>query len=373
MKFLITLIGALLLFAGCSYQQKQPPLKPQPAEQVLTTTQTAYKNFIIAGFYPYWEQSKFPPQIAIDNNISMVYHAFVWPNKDGELVVPKNFENKEIVNICKTNNIKPIISVGGGATSTFFSTVLNNPILFDKFTSQLIDFIKTNHYDGIDIDWEFPKSTNDTLSLNNFVKTLRESLGDNFIISIDLPYANYTGRYFDIGFLQSYANYFVIMTYDYAGSWSPLSGYNAPLKKGFCNFHDIQKTIEYWLARGIRPKKMLLGIPFFGRAFTANEPCQEFSKSYAIAYRNILSLLNNENYQYFWDFMTKTPYLVNKNNKLYLSFDDLLSISDKLRFAYEMDLGGIAIWEITQDIVNDKHTLLRQISQIVKNNQLLNY
>ncbi len=368
---LLTLIIALLLIAGCSYQQKTTEFAQlQPA--VEKKIQTKPVNFLIMGFYPYWEQSKFPPQITINNDINMVYHAFIWPNKDGELIVPKNFENKEIISISKKINVKPIVSVGGGATSTYFSTVLNNPVLFDKFTSQLIDFIKTNHYDGIDIDWEFPKSTTDTLSLNNFVKTLRESLGNNFIISIDLPYANYTGRYFDIDFLKPLVNYFIVMTYDYAGGWSSISGYNAPLKSGFCNSHDIQKSIEYWLARGVESKSMLLGIPFYGRAFNADEPCQEFNKSHAATYRNILSLLKNDDYQYFWDFMTKTPYLVNKKNKIYYSFDDLSSISDKIRYAFVMNLGGVAIWEITQDIVDNKHTLLQEIAQIVKNNQLLN-
>jgi chitinase len=37
-----------------------------------------------------------------------------------------------------------------------------------------------------------------------------------------------------------------------------------------------------------------------------------------------------------------------------------------------MNLGGVAIWEITQDIVNNHHTLLPDIAQTVKNNELLN-
>jgi len=369
MKFL-TLIIALVMLAGCSYTpnistyvQQQPVIEQKPAR---------VSTFLIAGFYPYWEQSKFPPQIAITNNIDVLYHAFVWPDKNGNLFVPKNFENKEIINIAKSKNIKVLLSVGGGNTSQSFSTVLSNKDLFYKFAYQLINFVVKNNYDGVDIDWEFPKNINDEYNLNKFVEFLRQNLGDNYTISIDLPFANYSGRYFDIDFLKNIVNYFVVMTYDYSGSWSRISGYNAPLTSGFCNSHDIQKSIEYWLARGVKPKSMLLGIPFYGRAFNSDEPCQEFNQSFAATYRNILSLLKNEDYQYFWDFMTKTPYLVNKKDKIYYSFDDPSSINAKIRYAFEMNLGGVAIWEITQDIVNNHHTLLPDIAQTVKNNELLN-
>jgi len=370
MKFL-TLIIALALLAGCSYQQPkvsevvvpQPALVSQPQKPI---------NFQIVGFYPYWEQKKFPPCVAINDNINLLYHAFVSVDKNGNLVVPKNFDNKEIIDIAKNKNIKVILSVGGGNTSSYFSSVLNNPLLFQNFADQLVNFIQKNKYNGVDIDWEFPKNSNDSLNLNKFVQFLRQSLGNDYIISVDLPYANYTGRYFDIDFLKHFVNYFIVMTYDYAGAWSHISGYNAPLKSGFCNTHDIQKSIEYWLARGVDSKKIFLGIPFYGRAFNADEPCQEFNQSYAATYRNILSLLKNENYQYFWDFMTKTPYLVNKKDKIYYSFDDSSSINDKIRYAFQMNLGGIAIWEITQDIVDNHHLLLPEIVQTIKNNQLLN-
>jgi len=370
MKFL-TLIIALVLLAGCSYQQPKvfEVVAPQPA--LINQTQES-TNFLVAGFYPYWGQSKFPPQIAINNSINVLYHAFVWPDRDGNLVVPKNFDNKEVVDIAKNKNIKVILSVGGGNTSSYFSSVLNNPSSFQNFGDQLINFIKKNKYDGVDIDWEFPKNSTDTSNLNKFVQFLRQSLGNDYIISVDLPYANYSGRYFDIDFLKNFVNYFVVMSYDYSGAWSSISGYNAPLKSGFCNTHDIQKSIEYWLARGIDSKKILLGIPFYGRAFDADGPCQEFNQSFAATYRNILSLLKNENYQYFWDFMTKTPYLVSKKNKIYYSFDDPSSINYKVLYAFRMNLGGIAIWEITQDIVDNHHLLLPEIVQTIKNNQLLN-
>lgn len=367
---LLALILALLLLAGCSYQQQVTEILPfqQPAIQ---PTQKNLSKFLVTGFYPYWEQSKYPPDIAISDGISLLYHAFVWPDNNGNLVVPKRFNNKEVINAAESKKIKVIVSVGGGNTSNYISSVLSNPQLSTKFASQLINFVKENNYSGIDIDWEFPKNPTDATNLDNFVQFLKQNLGKSYIISIDLPYSNYSGRYFDIDFLKNYVNYFVVMTYDYSGAWSRISGYNAPLKSGFCNSHDIQKSVEYWLARGVESKSMLLGIPFYGMAFNADEPCQEFDKSYTATYRNILSLLKNDNYQYFWDFMTKTPYLVNKKDKIYFSFDDPSSIADKIKYAFKMNLGGVAIWEITQDIVNDHHILLSEIARTVKNISLL--
>ncbi|MGB9755600.1 MAG: glycoside hydrolase family 18 protein [Desulfurella sp.] len=368
---LLALVLALFLIAGCSYQQNFTKVLPSQQPAIKVITQKSSSKFIIVGFYPYWEQSKYPPDVAISDNINLLYNAFVWPDSSGNLVIPKKFKNKEVINAAENKNIKVILSVGGGNTSNYISNVLNNPQLFTKFASQLVNFVKENNYSGIDIDWEFPKNSTDTANLDNFVQFLRQNLGSSYIISIDLPYSNYFGRYFDIDFLKNYVNYFVVMTYDYSGAWSRISGYNAPLKSGFCNPHDIQKSVEYWLTRGIKSKSMLLGIPFYGRAFNADEPCQEFDKSYAATYRNILSLLQNDNYQYFWDFMTRTPYLINKKDKIYYSFDDPSSIADKINYAFKMNLGGVAIWEITQDIINNHHTLLSEIARTVKNIRLL--
>ncbi|HEX13966.1 MAG: glycoside hydrolase family 18 protein [Desulfurella sp.] len=369
MKFL-TLIIALVMLAGCSYTPNISKIVEQ--QPVIEQKTTKVSTFLIAGFYPFWEQKKFPPQIAINDNINLLYHAFVWPDEKGNLIVPKNFDNSEIINIAQNKNIKVLLSVGGGNTSKSFSVVLNNKDLFYKFAYQLINFVVKNNYNGIDIDWEFPKNTDDAYNLNKFVEFLRQNLGENYIINIDLPFSNYSGRYFDIDFLKNFVNYFVVMTYDYSGAWSSISGYNAPLTPGFCNSHSIQKSIEYWLARGVKSKSILLGIPFYGRAFNSDEPCQEFNQSFAATYRNILSLLKSDDYQYFWDFMTKTPYLINKKNRIYYSFDDPSSINAKIRYAFDMNLGGVAIWEITQDIVNNHHTLLPDIAQTVKNNELLN-
>ena len=64
-----------------------------------------------------------------------------------------------------------------------------------------------------------------------------------------------------------------VMCYDYHGKWDKRTGHNAPLhyrpaepeeKKTM----NVEYSIRYLIKRGALPEKTVLGVPFYGRAFT---------------------------------------------------------------------------------------------------------
>ena len=69
------------------------------------------------------------------------------------------------------------------------------------------------------------------------------------------------------------------MTYDFFGGWSNVTGHNAPLYKplnatGLLEEFTVQYAVDYWLQKGADPKKLILGMPLYGRTFTLKDPKQ---------------------------------------------------------------------------------------------------
>lgn len=67
------------------------------------------------------------------------------------------------------------------------------------------------------------------------------------------------------------------MTYDFYGSWTPRSGYHAQLHSTSKDEPSAASIVQYVTSRGFPAKKILLGIPAYGRSFLhASGPGQKF-------------------------------------------------------------------------------------------------
>ena len=51
----------------------------------------------------------------------------------------------------------------------------------------------------------------------------------------------------------------------------------------------------------------------------------------------------------FWDDVAKVPWLYDKENQLMITYDDSESLQWKLNYARTNKLGGLMIWELSQD------------------------
>ncbi|MDA9056245.1 glycosyl hydrolase family 18 protein [Flavobacteriaceae bacterium] len=62
-----------------------------------------------------------------------------------------------------------------------------------------------------------------------------------------------------------------------------------------------------------------------------------------------------------WDDVAKVPYLYNATQKKFISYDDSESIGLKVKYALSQNLGGVMIWELSQDARNSDKGLLDAI------------
>jgi chitinase len=185
------------------------------------------------------------------------------------------------------------------------------------------------------------------------------------------------------------------MTYDFYGSWGD-GGHNAglypnPLNKGAFLGFDCHNSILR--ARSIfPPEKICLGCPFYGRGWAklvkdttnVNAPIVfGISKSGPAltlsggsggepglsCWKDIRDVVGTRGLVRSYDEVSKVPYLHNTTTGETWSYDDPQSVYEKTKYVLDNCLGGIMIWQLSDDVRDGRDSLLDVIINtfLVKN------
>ncbi|KAI0275863.1 glycoside hydrolase superfamily [Russula aff. rugulosa BPL654] len=173
--------------------------------------------------------------------------------------------------------LKVLLSVGGWTYSQDGDfAFVTNPTLRATFVASAIQLIKDYGFDGIDIDFEYPSGTAQGRSFANLLTELRSALdalaksnGDTvpyqLTVAVPAGYENYASL--RVPQMDSALNYWNLMAYDYAGSWSSLADNQANLYGGARTNVSTQQAIKWYLSQGATASKINMGIPLYGRSF----------------------------------------------------------------------------------------------------------
>ena len=232
-----------------------------------------------------------------------------------------------------------------------FSALCKSDENMQKFADDCVAFMEEWGIDGIDLDWEFPglswsgaacDVSCDTDNYVKLVKKLRETFGDKYTIS----YAGYcfdkqtvTGgyRYIDIKEMDKYVDYVNIMAYDFDAAphhHSALSDTRA--------YRDCNRAVNSYLNAGVKPNKLVLGIPFYGRHSFSTSPT-------AISYKNIITLDPKKYRRNKWDATANCPYVQTMDGVFYMGYDNPKSIAVKGNWIRQKGMLGLMYWEYDQD------------------------
>ena len=314
---------------------------------------------VVAGYYPEWRVNIYPPSAIPLQHLTHVIHAFAWPNADGSLSYPAGFLTPvpDLAQRVHAAGKKLLVSFGGATDSAGFAPMAASSTARARFVSNVTAFCLSNGYDGIDIDWEFPANTTDRQNLTLLVQALRthwNQAAPQLMLTMTIGADDWYGKYFDVAALHPLLDWIDVMTYCYYGSWSGMSGHNAPLysdpldpKKAGSADQSIRQY--YHDQRGVPYEKMTLGIPFYGLTYNGTTQLyHSATNGKATFYKNVVPL----NYEYHWDNASWVPYLTSPlNNGTIVPFDDPDSVRLKSMYAKSKGLAGVAIWELSQDVV----------------------
>src|SRR5208337_621573 len=223
----------------------------------------------IVADYGYWSRTQDPPygheQIPY-HKLTHINHAGVSFNADGSLSVPDGFLEPELNKKAHDAGVKVMLLLGGDFDGLDASGAV------DTLVANIAAFAQEHHYDGVDMDWEYPATTEERNFFVKLMKALRESNPD-YTLSIDV--APWGGYGYDLKHLQLSLDYFNIMMYDCAGPWTAHGQLNAPI------FWDPNNPAPYECQPGgsdqeaadiflkhVPGAQLNMGTPFYGYHYT---------------------------------------------------------------------------------------------------------
>ncbi|KAI8320124.1 endochitinase, partial [Martensiomyces pterosporus] len=351
--------------------------------------QAANSNQVIFGYLP-------TGSLNANVDYSKYTHvalAFALPNQDGSLSFDATSSLPGVVANLKKTNTKTLVSIGGWTGSKYFSNILKDNSKRSNFLNSIVSLVKNNGLDGIDIDWEYPghkanpgnsiDPQRDTSNFLAFLKDLRTALnaktGSGKLITLaaaTAPFYGPNGPLSDVSGFAGPVDYINLMTYDINGAWGPRTAPNSPLyynpQPNTGAQVSFDSAIKSWNKAGIPSSKLLGGLAFYGHAFNTkgnmdtSNPVNQYADfsgtpdgdwTYASlrSTQGVLSGPTTANGPWVrnYDPITQTPWLFNHAQKIYVSYDDPVSIKAKRDYTLNNGVAGLMVWAINQDYNNE--------------------
>jgi chitinase len=329
----------------------------------------------LVGDYGYWSKFSRPPYSAAQipfQKLTHVNHAGISFAADGTLFVPDGFIEPELINLAHASGVKVILLAGGD-----FPGVENSGSI-SVLVENLIAFAAQYHYDGIDLDWEFPATTADRRFFVQLMTRLRAA-NSAYILSIDVP--PWGGYGYDLIHLETSLNFFNIMMYDCAGPWTAYGQLNSPI---FWDHHDpapwecqpggsAEEAANIFLKK-VPASQLNMGMPFYGyyytninqlfglcpnAAGTPDQACDDtvLTENYAPF---IKRRINRDGWQTFHDPIAFVPYMLKTDGTDgYITYDDAVSTYLRVWYSdWKRGLGGTFMWSLDADYDGHSQDLL---------------
>lgn len=309
---------------------------------------------IVIGYIPSYQGLKAQVEEIDLSKLSHLTVAFLHPDKTGNFLKTKQpscmfsrysqpLNSTEITHTVQKAHqagVKVIISIGGASypdCAGNWAELLTS----DKRTEvvrNLINFVETFQFDGIDVDLESRMLTevDQRGDFLPFIKELHQQLSSRKK-QLTAATGSYIGGMLPESSLP-YFDYVSIMSYDAIGpTWG-----NAGVEHS--TYEKAKDDVALWLKKGLLKEQLILGLPFYGYGFG------EYKSEYTF-----IELVS--------EFGEKTidSDLIGNNCEScsYITFNSHQTISNKTKLALEQG-EGVMIWELTKD-AKDKNSLLSTV------------
>ncbi|KAF2969308.1 hypothetical protein GQX73_g4255 [Xylaria multiplex] len=280
----------------------------------------------------------------------------------------------------KKKSLQTWISVGGWSfnddtnrpnTRTAFSDMASSAGGRQKFINSLQNFMQSYGFDGVDLDWEYPASDDrggKAVDFGNFpelIAEMRQTFGSSYGISLTLPSSFWYLQHFDVANLQDYVDWFNFMSYDIHGTWDSSNRFTGPYIRPHTNLTEIQDGLSLLWRAGVKPDKVVLGLGWYGRSFTLADPgchtpngiCQFTAgaapgectgSSGTLSNAEIKRILDSGVGVEGYDATAAVKWL-SWNTDQWVSYDDGITLQQKINAANSLCLGGTMIWALDHD------------------------
>ncbi|XP_067211675.1 uncharacterized protein [Linepithema humile] len=365
---------------------------------LLATVQNGIAEHRIVCYYSNWSvyrpgTAKFSPQNINPYLCTHLIYAFGGFTKENTLKPFDKYQDIEKGGYAKftglktyNKNLKTMLAIGGwNEGSSRFSPMVADPARRREFVKNAVKFLRQNHFDGLDLDWEYPAfrdggKPRDKDNYANLVQELREEFEressktgrPRLLLSMAVPAGiEYIDKGYDVPRLNEYLDFINLLSYDYHSAYEPAVNHHSPLypleEDNEYNYDaelTIDHSISHLLEKGASADKLVLGIPTYGRSYTlfnedatdigspADGPGAEGEATREKGYLSYYEICEGVAASDEWEVVQPNPKAMGpyafKGNQ-WVGYDDENIVKLKANYVNEKKLGGIMFWSIDND------------------------
>ena len=287
-----------------------------------------------------------------------------------------------------------LLSVGGWTYSGNFAGLVGTGAEAgsrrERFAETCVRLLEDCGFDGIDIDWEYPKDETEAEGYVQLLKAVRAALdtaqakraGDNtrFLLTVACPAGPWAYRRLKVAEMDQYLDFWNLMAYDYAGSWDGAAGHQANLfpsktDPGSTPFNTAQAVEFYTKTCGVDPAKMVLGMPLYGRAFVGTDgPGGKYTEIGEGSWENGVwdfKALPQSGATEHYDEEIGASWSYDGRTKTLVSYDTQQMVQQKANYVVDGKLGGGMWWESSGDRPVDQGSLVQTLVESIGGVEML--
>jgi GH18 family chitinase len=239
---------------------------------------------------------------------------------------------------CNQNGVNLWIAIGGADNgeqrSARLNAVTGNSTYRSTFITAIVNFAITHNLEGIDVDWEFPKTSGEIANHKQFVVDLRAKInasakpGIKIGVTVGGEYLTSPNHlnYIDATVFAS-ADYVNVMTYDFpVGHPSAGVDHSSVTNTiGSITAWNVQKSVAY--------SKIRMGLPFYGKG-SVDRNANNGGIAFSTIFANNSNAINTNNVT-----ISGTTYYYSGKTQL----------EDKITQGFAKGINGVIVWDMAQD------------------------
>jgi len=334
-----------------------------------TATSAVGAPLWVTGYYAGWRQGRLAPESVDFGAVTHLVHFSVMPRPDGSL--------NAAVNMLTPANVKAAVAAAHGAEKKILFTVggQDTRAAFEGATSDghraafiaaLVQFMRDNGYDGIDVDMEELVAA-DARDYARFIRELRAKLDGitprplltAAVLWQPALFAELAGEFDQIN----------LMTYNLAGPYPGWvvwhsgalfdGGHRFP--SGRANLPSVDGLAQEFLAAGVPKGKLGVGLSFDGYVWSGGEvsrprqswktpPVMKNVPYYTLAETYHIKEFDQASPGYHWDDSAQAAYLsiegASPADAQFVSYDNEVTAAKMIEYARDKGLGGLIVWDL---------------------------
>jgi chitinase len=339
----------------------------------ITLTAPAQSAHRLVAYYPEWAKFDSPPYSSEQipyQKLTHIEHAFaaLTPAADGTIFIPEGMIEPNLISRAHANGVKVLLSIGGGdgIQGPRFNQMAASETARQNFVANVRTLLTTYGYDGVDIDWEIPGP--DYPECTTLMQELRDGLPSPWLISMAVTAEPFSYGGYDIPALTPLVDFFNVMTYDFYGTWSGMTGLVSPLLQDPAdpnqNGSVSTSMYIYQTIYGVPVSQLNIGTPFYGYEWDGVDTiwtacptatCPSYSWNYGTY---IEQRINKLGWTEGYDPAARAPYLTNSTIPGFITYDGVESTSLKVSYVKSRGFGGVFMWSIDEDYDGTHQDLL---------------